>query len=895
MANWAKAGMILGQGIKETGSTIGGLMIKAEEKRKDRLYAEGLVTKQRKHASGVASSAAKLKYFENDSDATYKTYEKILGKTFDRLFPKGTTSTPWGDLGTTVVKLNDDEKKALLKELNEVRKMAEKAGAKYYMHAFGVSPEEARIAIGESGKYAKFGQQADQLETALGGGGGGGEGPVGTAEQASKTILAGMKPGDFTDLFGSLDAYEFQKQPFANETYGVPVQEMGPGEIDVFEYRKPDIVDKEKFAKITLADLGEGKGSLRATFEEQLNVYKAGLLKAFQDRNIKEIKGRLPDDVAKKELEKMYPELYSEEGKEKIFTLMLEGAEAASGAAQQAEQFSTGEGELDAALEGYNPQYEQDMLMGVNRQTPVGAMQNEGNNPDYTLRQQNPSGEIYATQGGSVSVGEVDSEFPTMAPPLVEEGTYTSPFPQGVDELNGEKPFFSGSADISPEEEALAAFEAGIIEADEPFNLYSQNPDNPRMGDYQTVTIRQLFPDQVQAAEQEAGTAPIDAPPTASPAQGMIGNVDRKFREGDPGMDSGIAKNFGLSPAPPPEATPPATTAPATTEAPSPEVAAVLELPAATYPSMDTEYPPDDGRFEATSIDGVPVEQGEVFENPFRYSDITPTMKNGVLFYDVHTDRSDKPLGQMQAHIDNNPIGVDKGVNWHGLSADEPKGRLAVFDDPMYAYRAAARIIGRDYREKGITTTEGIIREWLKTENEYRQFQDFDKVVSNYLKVIEDVTTLEADAEIATIDDIQKLLYGMTVEETNGHFPYSMSLIREGIDNSGNWSFDKFENRLSLRPDKGSLRSSPDALYLLNEDQISGGESIDVLPKIEEDNSERNTYAQATQDDRNNPYIYVDGILNGRATIADLDGLPPDLRNEVLRILEESKPIQTGQ
>ena len=81
MANWAKAGMILGQGIKETGSTIGGLMIKAEEKRKDRLYAEGLLTEQRKHASGVASSAAKLKYFENDSDATYKTYEKIFWKT----------------------------------------------------------------------------------------------------------------------------------------------------------------------------------------------------------------------------------------------------------------------------------------------------------------------------------------------------------------------------------------------------------------------------------------------------------------------------------------------------------------------------------------------------------------------------------------------------------------------------------------------------------------------------------------------------------------------------------------------------------------------------------------------------------------------------------------------
>jgi len=293
----------------------------------------------------------------------------------------------------------------------------------------------------------------------------------------------------------------------------------------------------------------------------------------------------------------------------------------------------------------------------------------------------------------------------------------------------------------------------------------------------------------------------------------------------------------------------------------------------------------------------VAVEQDEVFENPFIYSEVVPTLKNGVLFYDVHTERSDKPLGQMQAHIDNNPIGVDKGINWHGLSADgSPEGRLAVFDDPMYAYRAAARIIGRDYREKGITTTEGIIREWLKTENEYRQFQDFDKVVSNYLKVIEDVTTLEADAEVATIDDIQKLLYGMTVEETNGHFPYSMSLIREGIDGSGNWSFDKFENRLSLRPDKGSLRSSPDALYLLNEDQISGGESIEVLPADPSvTKKELNVYQAATENDHNNPHVYANVILNGGATIADLDGLPQALREEVLRILEESNPTQTGQ
>jgi hypothetical protein len=339
----------------------------------------------------------------------------------------------------------------------------------------------------------------------------------------------------------------------------------------------------------------------------------------------------------------------------------------------------------------------------------------------------------------------------------------------------------------------------------------------------------------------------------------------------------------------------------------SPDAQMADKVPDAIYSNMGAPYevqseipPLPDMPFDnsqVTSIDGVLLEKEEEFENPFRYSDIVPTMKNGVLFYDVHTDRRDKPLGQMHAHMDDNPIGVDRGVNWHGSSADrKSQGRLAKFDDPMYAYRAAARIIGRDYRDKGITTTEGIIREWLKSENEYRQYQDFDKVVSNYLKVIEDVTTLKADAEVATIDDIRKLLYGMTVEEMNGHFPYSISVIREGIDNSGNWSNKKFEDRLGVRPDSGSASLKEGSLALLNEDQISASTSIDALPADPPTiKKELGVYQAATEDDYNNPQVYADVILNGGATIADLDGLPQALREEVLLLLQEYNQAKTGQ
>ena len=87
-------------------------------------------------------------------------------------------------------------------------------------------------------------------------------------------IFAGLFRSLGVDLGGGIGA----------ESYGVPVQEYVAGGTDVFQYQKPSFVDKEKFAKVTLADLGEGKGSLREVFEKQLDVYRAGLFKAFQDR-----------------------------------------------------------------------------------------------------------------------------------------------------------------------------------------------------------------------------------------------------------------------------------------------------------------------------------------------------------------------------------------------------------------------------------------------------------------------------------------------------------------------------------------------------------------------------------------------------------------------------------
>ena len=125
-----------------------------------------------------------------------------------------------------------------------------------------------------------------------------------------------------------------------------------------------------------------------------------------------------------------------------------------------------------------------------------------------------------------------------------------------------------------------------------------------------------------------------------------------------------------------------------------------------------------------------------------------------------------------------------------------------------------------------------------------------------------------------------------------------MSVIREGIDNSGNWSFDKFKNRRVLRPDAGSSRPIPDALYLINEDKGSV-EAIPAVPPANE--GEAVIENQASSSDRDNPMVYVNAIIEGDATLKDLEGLPPELVKEVVRILEENIKVmgrnaeQSGQ
>ena len=258
MANWAKAGMILGQGIKETGTMIGGLMIKAEEKRKDRLYAEKLLKEQRAITTGAASRKEKGGYFKEIYSTKSGRYDTFLKDVVKRLWPTGTTTTALGEFSATVVKLEGPERDALLAELEKVRRMAEKAGAKWYMHVFDVNEKKAREAI--ASELADFGKTSDQIKKALGKVDllsseglikptrGPDDMPIPggvfnkdisdltPTDHAARFILEGLKKGDFENFFNELGLFLRAKE-FGTETYGIPASQGGG--VDEYEYRMP--------------------------------------------------------------------------------------------------------------------------------------------------------------------------------------------------------------------------------------------------------------------------------------------------------------------------------------------------------------------------------------------------------------------------------------------------------------------------------------------------------------------------------------------------------------------------------------------------------------------------------------------------------------------------------
>ena len=150
-----------------------------------------------------------------------------------------------------------------------------------------------------------------------------------------------------------------------------------------------------------------------------------------------------------------------------------------------------------------------------------------------------------------------------------------------------------------------------------------------------------------------------------------------------------------------------------------------------------------------------------------------------------------------------NPLSIKFSQNndWEGSERNAQTSPLTFDDDPEFerfespemGYRAAAIIVDK-YRQRGNTTAEGIITEWLggNLQNGVPVPPE-EGSLESYLNVVSQVTggEIQADTEINTSDTLKKLFLGMSVMEMGGVvYDQPLSLIEEGIYMSKRWNDD---------------------------------------------------------------------------------------------------------
>jgi hypothetical protein len=124
----------------------------------------------------------------------------------------------------------------------------------------------------------------------------------------------------------------------------------------------------------------------------------------------------------------------------------------------------------------------------------------------------------------------------------------------------------------------------------------------------------------------------------------------------------------------------------------------------------------------------------------------------------------------------NNPLNIEHGEPWLGLSYVQADPRFCSFVNVKYGYRAAAIII-QHYARRGIESVKQIIATWAPAgEN------DVDAYVADVCK--HSGFTPETHVDAYSLDDMPKLLAAMTWHE-NGEQPYGMDTITAGVALAG--------------------------------------------------------------------------------------------------------------
>lgn len=117
----------------------------------------------------------------------------------------------------------------------------------------------------------------------------------------------------------------------------------------------------------------------------------------------------------------------------------------------------------------------------------------------------------------------------------------------------------------------------------------------------------------------------------------------------------------------------------------------------------------------------------------------------------------------------NNPLNIEKGESWEGLSIDQPDSRFSTFVDARFGFRAAARIL-KSYKRRGVVTLGDIINTWAPS---------FENDTESYINHVSGLTGIGAD-DVVDEAGYAVLLAAMT-EHENGSNPYSVDFISEGL------------------------------------------------------------------------------------------------------------------
>lgn len=118
-----------------------------------------------------------------------------------------------------------------------------------------------------------------------------------------------------------------------------------------------------------------------------------------------------------------------------------------------------------------------------------------------------------------------------------------------------------------------------------------------------------------------------------------------------------------------------------------------------------------------------------------------------------------------------NPLNIEYNKNnkWRGMVSND--GRFCIFENDVYGFRAAARIL-KSYERRGITRVSDIIKHWAPAS---------ENNVDAYVSAVTAISGLGGNAIINSNDkpNTANLLKAMAQVETGND--YSLSVVQSGV------------------------------------------------------------------------------------------------------------------